>query len=166
MLKLEQGTTLPADAPAQQTGTVVFNPVGQRMRAEVIEVAEGQPAPDRKTNLLRNPKCLRALWDEWLNGQGGNEPVQTFTAAERGRVKVTCNQRKWFWHLMERLVRNGLTAASALAGINGTHHPHGGVTRMLRAICVDEQNGGHNRLHPLGEAPQVGRGQNSGPIEQ
>ena len=145
------------------TVTVRASP-GQRGRTEQVVIREGdheeeeQAVGDRRpAQLCNNPKLLRVLWDEYVNGVGGNKPAKDFTREERGRVRSKYCQRKPFWECMKRMIAGGFTAASALRRIGNIYN--GSITFQLRCNAPIERRGGHNLLlhNPHCEPKRQGR---------
>ena len=109
------------------------------------EEEEQQAVGDRRpAQLCNNPKLSRVLWDECVNGAGGNKPAKDFTSAERGRVKSKCCQRRPFWECMKRMLAGGFTAASAVWHIADVCT--GSIAFQLRCVAADKKRGGHNLL--------------------
>lgn len=98
-------------------------------------------------SLVRCPRSLEILWDEYQNGVGGNKPARDFTARERGRVKVTYFKRKNFWKCMERLLEGGCTVNVAIRRIHRVYG-YGSITSILAGLARDEGGvrTGHARL--------------------
>ena len=83
---------------------------------EIGQADSGPPAL-----LGRCPRTLFALWDEYVNGIGGNKPAREFTREERGlrRNKFKYCNRRIIWKCMERLiVRGNNTVATAVQKIS------------------------------------------------
>ena len=108
----------------------------------------GNDTNNQPAILSRNPRTLSVLWDEWMNGIGGNLPARLFDAPQRGQrgVKANYSFRKPFWRCMERLINKGLTVAVALQRIDTVYAHLGSVTKQLKQIGKDEKNGGHRSL--------------------
>ena len=95
--KLERALVTLASKPRRRlvspgTVTVQASP-GWRAQKEQVKVqrgdhAEKEAVSDRRpAQLCSNPKPSRVLWDEHVNGTGGNKPAKDFTSEERGRVE-------------------------------------------------------------------------------
>ena len=54
--------------------------------------------------LVRSPRMLHQLWDEYIKGIGNNKPAKDFTRLERGRHKLVYCCRKIVWDVVANLV--------------------------------------------------------------
>ena len=68
-----------------------------------------------------------------------------FTAEERGRNKCKYNRRKVVWETIDRLVRGGRTAQTAIDMTYQTYG-HQYVTIIINAMRRDRRTGGHPNL--------------------
>ena len=163
--KMEKQLSLLSGAPARRYPTITVDASpGERGGTEEVEVRDGredvEAARNRKpAQLCSNPKLLRTLWDEYIQGIGGNKPAKDFTREERGRVKSEFSQRKPFWECMSRLIAAGYTAGCAIQKIENTYV--GNLTFQLKCISKDEKKGGHNNLIPNPRFKPKRRGRNS-----
>ena len=55
--------------------------------------------------LVKCPKTLNVLWQEWEFGLNGRKAAKDFTARERGNVRFTYHRRKVFWEKVSELIR-------------------------------------------------------------
>ena len=148
--RLEERIRVLQNAPARViVGRRMFDPTRTRRGVEIREGNPDQGQDTRPATLMRNPKMLEFLWDEYQNGIGGRKPAREFTQAERGRCKAVYSQRKPFWECMERQIDRGATKVVALKRVMQVYEHHGSVTKMLIAIRKDKKRGGHNLLNPV-----------------
>ena len=83
---------------------------------ETITKVIAAPMP-YETTLLRNPRNLFVLWQEYMFGIAGRRAAREFTSAERGRVKFTFSLRKVFWDKVQLLTQRGHTFNTAIDAI-------------------------------------------------
>ena len=134
--------------PARPIATVTTQ-AGTPIRVGRLAFSGDQQQQETRPAILsRNPRTLSVLWDEWMNGIGGNLPARSFEPAQRGQrgVKANYSFRKPFWKCMERLINSGSNVATALQRINDVYSRYGSVTKQLKQIGRDEKNGGHAAL--------------------
>ena len=101
---------------------------------------------DLNATLSPCPKSLHILWMEYLHGIGGRKPAKDFTSEERGKQKHKYCLRKPFWDLTKHMINHGLSAQVAVDKIYNVYGNLGSVTKILRKIKRDKQNGGHPEL--------------------
>ena len=89
--------------------------------------------------LMRGPKTLNVLWQEWTHGIGSNKPAVAFTATERGlrRNKSTFCLRMNFWRVIRNLVLAGISATNAIDRVYAAYPQSGRVSRILLAMRKD-----------------------------
>lgn len=128
----------------------MFRPVGRR--DDAAEDAEGEerrggraPIPFVAT-LSRCPRDLYILWREFEFGIGGRKPARHFTRFERGRVRVVYSKRKLVWSTIDRMVRGGYVAETAIDKIYEVYGRGLSVTEIIKRLRVDERHGGHPDL--------------------
>ena len=95
--------------------------------------------------LVKNPRSLHIIWQEYELGIGGRKPAKNFTAAERGRVKYAYYRRKIVWETISGLVRAGHTAQVAIDMIYDVYGASTAVTTTLKIIRRDKAAG---HVHP------------------
>ncbi len=95
--------------------------------------------------LIKNPRSLHLLWQEYEFGIGGRKPAKNFTAVERGRVKYAYYRRKIVWEMIAGLVRAGHTAQVAIDMIYEIYGASTGVTTILRTMRHEKAAG---QVHP------------------
>lgn len=105
----------------------MFDPTRTRRGVEVWKGNPDQGQDTRPATLMRNPKRLKFLRDEYQNGIGGRKPAREFTRAERGRCKAVYSQRKPFWECMERQLDRGGTKVTALRQVLQVYGHYGSV---------------------------------------
>ncbi len=101
---------------------------------------------DENALLSKAPKNLYILWDEWMDGLGGNKPARLFTMWERGKNKSLYSRRKVFWDKVSENVKAGKSAHEAIDKIYGVYGHEKSVTQVLRCMKNDRKNGGNNML--------------------
>jgi len=94
--------------------------------------------------LVRNPKSLHVLWQEYEFGVGGRKPAREFSSKERGAVKFSYSLRKYFWELVDKMINKGYTHASAIDRIYSLYGTKTSTTKVLQNIRRDSKIG-----HPL-----------------
>ena len=91
--------------------------------------------------LMRSPRNLHVIWDEFINGTGGNKPAKFFTRAERGTCKFVYSRRKHIWDMVEGLVRAGVPSRDAIDRIYTHYGPHLSPTAIIGLIKKDKKAG-------------------------
>ena len=94
--------------------------------------------------LVKNPKSLHVLWQEYEFGVGGRKPAREFSSKERGAVKFSYSLRKYFWELVDKMINKGYTHASAIDRIYLLYGTKTCTTKVLQNIRRDSKVG-----HPL-----------------
>ena len=89
--------------------------------------------------LMRSPRSLHVIWDEYVNGVGGNKPAKFFTRAERGTCKCIYSRRKHVWDMVDGLVRSGVPARDAVDRIYTHYGPHLSPTAIINRIKADKK---------------------------
>lgn len=146
LIKLERMIHSLCVAPARIVGGG-----GRATTAAGAPIRVGIPAAptDGQAVLCRGPKTLEVLWDEYVNGVGGNKPAREWTPRERGRKKskATFSKRLRFWRCMTRLINGGCTVSVAIRRIHQVYG-YGSITSILDKMQEHEGNGrgGHARL--------------------
>ncbi|KAI2509856.1 hypothetical protein MHU86_4567 [Fragilaria crotonensis] len=105
----------------------------------------GEANARENATLIKNPRSLHLLWQEYEFGIGGRKPAKNFNAIERGRVKYAYYRRKIAWEMIAGLVRGGHTAQVAIDMIYEIYGASTGVTTILRTMRHDMAAG---RVHP------------------
>lgn len=95
--------------------------------------------------LSANPRTLYALWNEYTVGIGGRKAARLFSAQERGREKYKFHRRKVVWEVINRLIRSGRTAQTAIDMIYAVYG-HVSVTTIINRMRQDRALGGHPNL--------------------
>lgn len=105
----------------------------------------GHAREERPATLMKCPRTLAILWDEYWSGINGSKPARDFTARERGAVKFRYCRRKIVWDCIQRMLNNGAHLKDAIERI---HSVYGNVcvTTIINRMSQDERNGGHHRL--------------------
>ena len=95
--------------------------------------------------LMKHPRMLVALWNEWQNGVAGSKPAREFPRQEKGRVKFKYSNRLIVWKCIERLLDRGNNLSTAFSKIRRVY---GGVTItvLIKKMRRDKRNGGHASL--------------------
>jgi hypothetical protein len=99
-----------------------------------------------QAKLLKTPRTLHELWQEYELGGPGRKPVKDWTAQERGKCKHTIYMRKFLWNKVAEMVRAGIDANLACDQIYGVYGQNNSVTNILKALKRDSKNGGHPNL--------------------
>ena len=95
--------------------------------------------------LIKCPKTLAVLWQEWEFGINGRKAAKDFNSRERGNVRFTYHRRKVFWDKVAELIRAGYTAHLAIDKIYSVY-PNKSVTQIINAMRKDRKTGGHEQL--------------------
>ena len=111
-----------------------------------IEFAQRQRPIRKSAALVKNPKSLHIIWNEWEHGVGFNAPAKTFSRAESGRreVKFTYSNRKVFWKFVMGMIQRGHTAVGATEKIYDAYNRQT-PTKIIKNLRNDIKN---NTLPP------------------
>ena len=126
------------------------NPLQQLQRATQgggRHGARNAPPPRQQTDgsinpraiLMHSPRNLHVLWDEYVNGVGGNKPAKYFTRAERGRCKFKYSRRKHVWDMVDGMVRAGIPSRDAVDRIYTHYGPQLSPTAIINLIKGDKK---------------------------
>ena len=126
---VEDGNALNDDANGAQSNVV-------RVRREVPFVS----------SLVKNPKTLHVLWEEWEFGVSGRKAAKFFNSMERGASKSAYSFRKGFWELCESMIARGYSSSTAIDKIYSVYGGNLSVSKLLRQINKDRKEGGHIQL--------------------
>ncbi len=100
--------------------------------------------------LSKKTMSLVMLWKEYKMGLDGNKPAEQFTTMERSDsrdvTKQKYNQRKHVWHLIEKIMSNGLSAEVAINKIHPAYGYNIVITELIEKIVADKKCGGHPNL--------------------
>jgi hypothetical protein len=126
----------------------------QRMNSSIKRIAlqpvvrpRNEEARERARALLvKCPRDLFVLWQEYEHGIDGSKPARLFTSKERGQCKYTFSLRMNFWSIVEEMIRRGHTSDSALDKVYSVYGRAESTTCILRAIRKDKNAGGHSNL--------------------
>ena len=101
-----------------------------------------------KLTLVKCPKSLYVLWNEWEFGIGGRKAAKMFSSSERGtkQVKFSYCLRKHFWDLVSKMILRGYTHTLAIDKIYDVYGTNLSATKILREIRKDSKIGGHPQL--------------------
>eukprot|EP00957_Ditylum_brightwellii_P114962 8767916-Ditylum_brightwellii.AAC.1 len=92
---------------------------------------------------------MQVVWLEYEHGIGGCNAACHFTQEKRGHKKVKytyCNKKKKVWDLVDKMIRSGCKAGSAIDKIYTIYGPLS-VTKIIKQIHNDEPSGGHPQLN-------------------
>ncbi|KNC77060.1 hypothetical protein SARC_10465 [Sphaeroforma arctica JP610] len=89
--------------------------------------------------LMKGPRTLKLLWDEYEFEFNGNKPEKHFTSVERGRVKQVFSFRLFFWKAMEKLIARGNSVQSAIEKLYDAFGNELSVSNLIREIKKDKQ---------------------------
>ena len=99
-----------------------------------------------QAKLVKTPRTLHELWQEYELGGPGRKPVKDWTAEERGKCKHTIYMRKFLWNKVAEMVRAGIDANLACDQIYSTYGQNTSGTNILKALKRDYSDGGHPNL--------------------
>jgi hypothetical protein len=139
---------------------VGVNGAARRQRQQVQDPA---PAPeaavptvpiegvDPRAKLVPRPRTLMELWTEYTQGINGNKPAREFTARERNNrrdgIKQKYFRRKVVWQMIDRKVREGMTATAACHAIRSAYGFQLSVTQIINMMMHDRTHRPHG-CHP------------------
>jgi hypothetical protein len=126
-----------------------FNLSNGQHRGGVGAAIEGGQEADEivsrlNATLVKNPRSLHIIWQEYEFGVGGRKPAKNFTATERGTVKYAIC-RKIVWETISGLYRAGHTPQVAIDMIYDVYGASTAVTTILKMIRRDKAAG---HVHP------------------
>lgn len=110
----------------------------------VNPAAEG--SGEKPATLMKCPRTISTLWNEYVNGIGGNKPARDFTRRERGKVKHRYSARLVLWRAIQRLVDRGYRADEAIRRINRVYSAEKSITAIMKKMKLHERHGGHAEL--------------------
>jgi hypothetical protein len=91
------------------------------------------------------------LWTEYTQGINGNKPARDFTARERNNrhdgIKQKYFCRKIVWQMVDRKVREGMTAHAACHAIRQAYGFQLSVTQIINKMMYDHTHQPHG-CHP------------------
>ena len=90
--------------------------------------------------LIRNPKSLYVLWNEYEFGIAGRRPAKTFSKEERGRDRYNYYKRNIFWSLVVEMVRRGRSANEAIDTIYQAYGYTTSITHIIKKLQDDKKN--------------------------
>ena len=90
--------------------------------------------------LIRNPKSLYVLWNEYEFGIAGRRPAKTFSKEERGRDRYNYYKRNIFWSLVVEMVRRGRSANEAIDTIYQAYGYKTSITHIIKKLQDDKKN--------------------------
>ena len=129
-----------------------FNSSSSPSRQEST-VQQPQQSPSRNAipyelTLVKCPKTLFVLWNEWEFGVGGRKAAKMFSSRERGhkQVKFSYCLRKHFWDLVSKMILRGHSHTAAIDKIYEVYGSNLSATKILRLIRTDSKLGGHPQL--------------------
>ena len=99
------------------------------------------PPPPGNATLSGTPRTLDQLWDEYMDGIGGQKPARLFTREERGACKHKYHRRKVVWDRIALLINAGLTAQVACDRIYDVYGHAPTVTHIINSLRNDIRNG-------------------------
>ena len=122
----------------------IFSSIRRISRQPVVRSTKNILENNSKSNavLMKNPRDLYVLWNEYEHGISGNKPAKHYTSQERGRCKYTYSLRLNFWNLVSNLIQRG--HCSDIAAIQQLISE--GTSKIIRAIRRDKKNGGHPKF--------------------
>ena len=97
--------------------------------------------------LMKEPKDLYVLWQEFEFGVGGTKPAKVFSAAKRGANKFAFCWRKVFWDMVVSMVGRGHIAQVAIDRIYKVYRRKLLVMHILQRMVRDwKEQGRHPEL--------------------
>ena len=134
----------------RNVGRILVQPVARAVRNEDTQQDTQQSTqqstrPPFVASLIRCPRDLYTLWQEYEFGIGGRKPARQFTPQERGKVKVQYSRRKCAWNVIERLIRSGYTAQTACDKIYEVYG-HVSICKIIDRLRADAKTGGNPAL--------------------
>ena len=97
-----------------------------------------QPRPGSGVaTLMRTPRDLHVLWQEYEFGISGSKPARFFTPKERGSCRYMYHRRKVFWDRLTLMIRNGHTPQTAVHKIYEVYGRDCSVTKILNQLRDD-----------------------------
>jgi hypothetical protein len=106
---------------------------------------------DPRVKLVPWPCTLMELWTEYMQGINGNKPAREFTARERNNrhdgIKQKYFRRKIIWQMVDRKVREGMTAQAACHAISQAYGFQLSVTQIINKMMYDRTHQPHG-CHP------------------
>jgi hypothetical protein len=97
--------------------------------------------------LVKGPKTLNDLLQEYQHGIVGNLPAKYCNGRERGRAKSHYSQRNLVWTVIKDLVMGGLDADVAIDRIYQAYGYNKSVTYIINQMMKDRSNaGGKNTI--------------------
>jgi hypothetical protein len=106
---------------------------------------------DRAARLVKKPRCLYELWQEYQFGIGNNKPAKNFTSAERNNrddgLKQKYHYRSKVWKVQSYMLNSGYNVENMNAEISRVYNTSF-VTAIVKGITADEKN----PLYPMVES--------------
>ena len=93
--------------------------------------------------LVRNPKSLYILWNEYEFGIGGRRPAKSFSKEERGMDRFNYYKRNIFWSLVVEMVQRGRSANKSIDKIYQVYGYKTSVTKIIKKLQEDKKT--HHR---------------------
>ena len=100
----------------------------------------GVEAEKNRAKLVRNPKSLYILWNEYEFGIGGRRPAKSFSKEERGMDRYNFYKRNVFWSLVVEMVQRGRSANEAIDNIYQAYGYKTSVTQIIRKLQEDKKS--------------------------
>jgi hypothetical protein len=108
---------------------------------------------DREARLVKQPRCLYELWQEYQFGIGNNKPAKNFTSAERNNrdngLKQKYHYRSKVWKVQSYMVNAGWNVEAMNAEITRVYNTSF-VTAIIKGITADEKNPQHPMVESVG----------------
>jgi hypothetical protein len=106
---------------------------------------------DPRAKLVPRPRTLIELWTEYTQTINGNKPAREFTACKRNNrqdgIKQKYFRRKVVWLMIDRKVREGMTATAACHAIRSAYGFQLSVTQIINMMMHDRTHRPHG-CHP------------------
>ena len=96
-------------------------------------------AEQNRAKLVRNPKSLYILWNEYEFGIGGRRPAKSFSKEERGMDRYNYYKRNIFWSLVVEMVQRGRSANESIDKIYQVYGYKSSVTQIIKKLQEDKK---------------------------
>ena len=118
---------------------------------------DGKPA-----TLIKQPRTLAELWDEYQLGIGGRKPAKDWQPFERRNAKDGIRRkyyrRKFIWATMEKLMERGDTRDAAIRKIKRAYGFRCSIAEIIDSVIRDHKDGGTGHVQLVNLSPFLRRG--------
>ena len=99
----------------------------------------GTTSTKKCMKLMRNPKSLYILWNEYEFGIGGRRPAKTLSKEERWEDRYKFYKRNIFWSLVVEMVKRGRSTNEAIDAIYQAYGYKTSVTEIIKKLQEDKK---------------------------